>query len=533
MRCAPAFLTLAAIAAATGSLEGQERPSITVRVRQIAGSTVYFDVGTRNGLATGDTIQVTREDGAAAGLMVVTATSDQRSVFTFAGGAFALTRGENLVLALLREPDELPGSSLLAGSRRGVNVPQAESVPAPPQPMQVRSAPPRPSVFGRYSFGMSSTRSTTRFGGADPVKVPRTFATPSVRLDITAPQAVGGFTLRVSSRLAYRHSSTASIQPPVSARVYSAYLEKRFTSIPGRITLGRFNSPVESYSGYWDGMSIRLGGSGLGVGALVGFEPDRWNERPSLELPKATVFVDASARRQGWRWSGDLSLHTVRPADSLATHDFLGATQRLTVGRLFLGHDIQLDRDPTGGGMRMSRLRLRSTLEVSDAVQLRATASRREGFLMTRPDDPFAAKSDRLNAGALFITGGGYVSLDGGSTRNSRGQTSSGVTASLSTNRILWFSGGGSLSASRWSGDAGNWITVAPSARFQVGERRVRVGYRLYHSDFLNRVTTTHGLEASLDTRLASGLRLSARSRIQWGRTLQSQSLDLTLTRVF
>ena len=529
MRCAAVFLALAALAAATGSLQGQERPSITVRVRPIAGSTVYFDVGTRNGLATGDTIHVTREDGAAAGSMVVTASSDQRSVFTFAGGVFALTRGENLVLALLREPDERPAP----WSREGVRPPRTESLTPAPPPSPVQSAPTRPRAFGRYSFGMSSTRSTTRFGGADPIKVPRTFATPSLRFDLTAPQAVGGFTLRVSSRLAYRHSSTASMQPPVSARIYSAYLEKRLTSIPGRITLGRFNSPIESYSGYWDGMFIRLGGNGLGVGALVGFEPDRWNERPSLELPKATVFVDASTRGEGWRWSGDLSLHTVRPADSLATHDFLGATQRLNVGRLFLGHDIQLDRDPTGGGMRMSRLRLRSTLEVSDAVQLRATASRREGFWMTRPDDPFAAKSDRINVGALFMAGGGYVSFDGGSTRNSRGQTSSGVTASLSTNGLRWFSGGGNLSASRWSGDAGSWITVAPSARFQVGGRRVRVGYRLYHSDFLNRVTTTHGLEASLDTRLASGLRLSARSRIHWGKTLQSQGLDLTLTRVF
>jgi hypothetical protein len=522
-------LALGMLALAYGTpASAQEPPRIEVRVRQIAGSTIYLDAGHLHGLETGDTVRVARDSlGATVGSLVVTASTDTRSVLAFAGPAFAVTRGARLILLLLREPSEQPASALTPTVR-----------PRPPPryrlPRSTRTPPPtRTPAYGRFSMGLSTLRASTRFGGADAVTVDRTFATPSMRLDMTAPGAVEGFTFRLSTRVAYRYSSSSSLQPATATRVYAASLERQFVSFPARLILGRFHSPVESYSGFWDGAFVRVGGRGLGVAALVGFEPDRWNERPSSELPKATLVIDAIARGKGWRWSGDLSAHTVRPADTLSTRTYFGMTQRLSAGGVFLSHDLQIDRDPAGGGVRISRLRLRGSLDVGSGVQIRVGAFRRESFLISRLDDPFGPRSDRLTAGAMVRTSTGFLAVDGAVMRDADGRTSYGTTGSFSLDRVRWINGGVGASVSRWSGRSGTTFTAAPAVHFALAMGRVRVGYRFFRSDYLSRITTTHGAEASLDAPIGSGLRISARGRLQWGSTLRNQGLDLTLSRIF
>jgi hypothetical protein len=534
MRRAWTLLVAAGLTALPGVAWAQDAPRVTVRVRQVAGASLYLDVGTAHGLATGDTLGVLADSaGSALGRLVVTASTEGRSVLTFAGEPFAVARGDRITLLLLRVPTSVPAGEPAPPVPAEPPARAAPSEQFAPPPAAVATAP-RARAHGRVAADLGGVRSVTRVGGADPLDIERTFATPALRVDVTAPAAVGGFTLHTSARVAYRYSSGDAVQPAASTRIYAASLERRFTSVPLRVVLGRFHSPAETYSGYWDGVLLRVGSGAVGLGAIVGFEPDQWNEGLSTELLKATVFVDGSARGAGWRWRGDLSAHTVRPSDSLPAHTFLGVTQRLTAGPLRLSHDVQTDRHPDGGSWHVSRLNARAGLEVATGVEIRVGLARRESYLLRRPDDPFATKRDRLDAGIGVRGGAGYLSADVDVSRDAAGDQTRGASLFASVYRLPGLDRIGlSGSASRWSGDYGTTLSLSPGMTLGLSRASLRVGYRYGHTDYLQRDVTSHGLDGSLDAPLAGGMRLTARGRLQWGGLLRSQALDLTLYRIF
>jgi thioredoxin reductase len=145
------------------------------------------------------------------------------------------------------------------------------------------------------------------------------------------------------------------------------------------------HSPDESYSGFWDGLHLRYGReSGLGV--LVGFQPDLWNERPSTERPKASVVLDLARRGDAWRWSADVSAHQVRGAGLLPEHTFAGLSQSAAAGPLRLSQDLQVDRDPAAGGWRMSQHRgLRFVTIEKEELGGTVMHYPRKKLVMTRP----------------------------------------------------------------------------------------------------------------------------------------------------
>lgn len=503
----------------------QETPRATVVVRQVAGTSIYLDIGRRHGLETGDTIEVAREEGGApVGSLIVTAATDTRSVLTFAGEPFPITRGASLTLSLLRAPTEAVPEA--AAPRATVTADRRS--PAPP------AAPFGPRPHGRIGLDLSASRSTTRVGSVDPERVSRTFATPALRFDATVPQAVGSFTLHLGGRLAYRYAEGSTIAPATSARIYGASLDRDVPGSPLRVRLGRFHSPVEVYSGWWDGAMIRVGSRAFGVGALAGFEPDRWNERPSADRPKVTAFADWHGRGPGWRWQGDVSVHTVRPRDSLPDHTFLGISQRISTGPLRIAQDLQVDRDRAGGRWRVSRARIRSTLALGRHVDLRAGASRRESWLVGLGGGLFAPRSDRIDGGIAIRGGDGYLAADASRSTDGLGRRSTGLTGSAAMRRLPGSSAlGASAVVSRWSGPYGNTLSATPSVTVDLPPAWLRLGYRFYRSDFLERISTTHGAEASLDAPLGSGMRVSLRARVQWGSYLANRALDLSLYRIF
>jgi hypothetical protein len=380
---------------------------------------------------------------------------------------------------------------------------------------------------------MSASRSTTLVGQTDPESVQRTFATPVLRVDATVPEAIGGFTLRTSLRAAHRHASGSVIAPSTSVRVYAAHLERDFENAPLRIAFGRFSNPVEAYSGYWDGLLVRVGGKGLGVGAIVGFEPERWNEKPSTERPKTTAFLDLDRRGRSWRWRGSVSAHTLRPTNDLPTHTYLGATQRLSLGGLTLSQRLQVDRDPSDGAWRISRLLVRGSVVLGGPVALRAGFSRRESYVLGGVQ-PFAPRSDRMDAGLSIRGKGGFLSADVGINEDVQGNRTWGTAGTFVVYRIAGLGAtGASGSLMRWTGPNGDIISASPSLSRDLGSARIRLGYRFSHADYLARVTTTHGTYASADIRLADGVRLFGRVRAQWMGALRNEGVELRLYRVF
>lgn len=535
------------------ALAQQSPPRITVRVRQVAGTSIYLDVGTRNGVDAGDTLAVlTGSGGTVEGHLAVVASTATRSLLTFAGHPFPLTRGANLVLQLLRRPAEAPpkvpttpsrpvtsGKSGVQEAGQEAATTEAGAKPGPatprtsPTPEQRKTETPRRPAHGRLSFGVSGMRSTTRVGSPDPLSVGRTFATPTMGLDLTVPQAVGPLSLHTSMFLTYRYSSGHIVQPAAAARVYAASLEGDFRRL--RLILGRFHSPYEPYSGFWDGALLRVGGSGFGVGATAGFEPSLWDQSPSTSKPKASVFVDGHGHGEGWRWSGEISADAVRPTNGELDHTFIGTSQRLTAGPFRLSHDLEVDRDPTNGRWRVSRLYVRASLALTNRVQVHAGIGRSQPWLpgVVR-GSPFALRYDRTDVGLSLEALGGYASTDLFEGKGAAGSHTWGATGTFSIPRLPGLSRiGVSGSLSRWSGTYGTTLSAAPSLLVDLRPVRLRVGYRLDRAKYLGRSIVTNGVDASVDAPLAGGFRLSGRLGAQFGGYLTTQTLELGLYRMF
>ena len=346
---------------------------------------------------------------------------------------------------------------------------------------------------------------------------------------------LAGFTLRARTRVSHRYSSGTGFTRPTSAQVHQLSLERRFTAIPLRLTLGRFYSPAESFSGFWDGVAVRVGGPAFGAGLVAGLEPDYWSQEPSLDLPKATVFVDHALRRDGWRWDGDVSAHLVAPRlDGMERHVFLGVGQRLEVGAVRLRGEVQLDRDPGPGSVRVSEGVAQATLTLSQSFSLRAGGSRRERYSVYGGLDPFGPRRDRLAAGFSLRSGGMYLSADQGWNRYGGTTDRLSWTGSLSLARLPGLAGvGWSASGTYWKGDADHALTAGTAVNFHLRSARFRVGYRLHRSTILGRDRTTHAPDLSVDAPVPGGLSLAIRTSTQWGDRFTGQHLSVSLTRVF
>jgi hypothetical protein len=219
----------------------------------------------------------------------------------------------------------------------------------------------------------------------------------------------------------------------------------------------------------------------------------------------------------------------------LPDHTFMGASQRLYAGPLRLSHDLEVDRDPSGGSWRVSRLRLRASLDLADGVQLRGGVARREpwipGVLL---ESPFGSRRDRADLGLAFRGEAGFLSLDASRSKDAGGRTTWGGTGTFMVRRLPGATGVGAWgSVARWSGPYGSTFSAAPALTFDLTPAWLRVGYRVNRSDYLSRVSLTHAVEGSVDVPFASGLRASGRFRLQFGGFMTSQSFNVTLYRIF
>ena len=519
------LLLFALVRAGPGSAqEPQGRTRVTLEVRQVAGANVYLDLGTAGGLATGDTLQVLRPDGAPLGRLTVVAATATRSVLTFVGGAFPLNTGESVVVELTRVPATVPESP-------PETPPPGEGITAAALPPST----PGPRASGRLTLEAAVSHSVTELGVVDPVDVSRTLATPALRLDATVTDLFGGFTLRTRGRVSYRYTSGPDFGRPTTVRIHDLSLERRFTGVPLRLTLGRFFSPAESFSGYWDGVAARVGGPSFGGGLLLGFEPDRWSRAPSLDLPKATGFLDFRLGQGRMRWDGDLSVHLVAPRlEGWQDHLFVGLGQRLTLGPLRLRAEVQADREPEGGGVRIGEAVAQATVAVSPAVVLRAGGARRERYTLSGADDPFGPRRDRIGGGVSLRFGRVGVSADHALNRYAGGRDRTTWSGAVSVRGLpglpgaTWMANG-----SWWEGGGDEAVTAGTAVSFRLSAVRARVGYRFHSSTFVGRTRVSHAPELDLDLPLGGRFSLTLRTRGTIGSEVVGQYAHLALTRVF
>ncbi len=489
---------------------------IVVTVEYLAGSNIYIDTGRERGILDGDTVLAySVEGGPLLGALRVISTSADKAVLTFVGDPFPVTRGNSLSLAF--EPVPVQGPVVAAGAIGDETAPRGAGG---------RDYGPR--LTGRLTADMDLLSSQVSFPGSNLESVDRLFALPALGLRATLARLPGDITLNTNLRLSYRYSSDRVIEPEPSVRIYEAAISKTFGNAV-LVQAGRFYSPFERFSGYWDGALVRFGGRNLGAGVASGFEPERADESFSSQLPKYTAFVDYRYRAGSLAYAGDVSFHQVRPRNDLLEHTYVGWSQRLSLRRFRVSSDLQVDRDPANGAWTISELFLNTSIPLGDRLFLDGRYVRRRPYLIWAGDDPFGEQREQAGAGLTYGGFGGFVGVDVTANRWEDGERSLTYGSSLAIPRTSLWDLGVSASASYWSRDGTDALVLSPGLNRSFGLVDSRLGYQLYRSGNPAGTIETHALDLQVSFPIARRAYSSLGGQLRFGDALQSQSLRATI----
>jgi hypothetical protein len=484
-----------------------------VQVEQVAGSDIYLSAGIEDGIQTEDTVFVRRDaDSDVVGTLRVLSAARRRSVASFAGDAFAITRGDSLYLSLAA------GRSFFGPREPGA---QPSGIPRTTTASVGSGAGVGPTMTGRVSLDFAGYRTTTQGVGINPETIDRDFATPTAALRARISRLPGDLAFNANFQVRYRYSSDDIVEPPEAFRVYQASFEKSSRVL--HVQAGRFYNPYETFSGYWDGAMIRVGGNGLGGGIAAGFEPERANEGVSTTLPKYSGFIDVATGGGSARYQAGLSLTTVRPRDSLPDHTFGAFGQRLQVGGVRLDQSIQVDHDPDSGGLAITYLRAGASAPLSRKLTAYGGYFMRRPYVFGLQRDIIASRQDRVNFGLSAWMLSGVVSGDFAVSQMEDGETNYTYSTSFNFPRTALAELGISGAASYWTqGTDDRGLFIAPAVSRFFGNVNTRLMYQLYLTESADTPIRSHTGDLSLTFPLARQLYATVRLRGQRGDLLNS-----------
>jgi hypothetical protein len=511
------IITLAILAAGIGLLSrpaiGQERVSAVVEY--IAGTNIYLGVGTEAGVGVNDTLVVYADGGAEPlGALVVIGSSQGRSMATFAGDPFPVTRGRVLDIALNPSFES-----------RSEAIPESAPASATRQLRSPTSASVSPRASGRLSVDVNMIESTTKLGDDETANIDRRFTTPAIRLRMAIAQLPGGLTFNTNFRAASRFTSADAIEPRQSFRIYQASLEKSFESYPIQMQVGRFYNPFESFSGYWDGLLVHFGEEGFGIGGAVGFQPYLSNEDFSTDVPKYTAFLNYRKSSGAVRYYADLSGHMLQPRSGLPQRTYLGLSQRFYWHRLQLSQRLQVDRHPIDEKWVITQLDVRSSIPIGGQLSLVGQYSMRRPFIISRPDDPIAAKSERASAGFTYYLFSGTFGADLTANRWDDSDVSFTYGSHFSFPRTPLLGLGFRAAGSYWKREDITTLYISPGIQRSFGRLQSELSYQRYVTERASQSNVSDALELFVTFPIGRRLYYTLQGRTQWGDTLESNSL--------
>jgi len=484
-----------------------------VTVEYLAGGNLYLQAGIEHGVHTGDTLLVYREPGAALlGAFVVLSATADRSVVTFVGDPFPVTRGTALYLVVSTSTEVAP-TEALRQPRRDVRIPLSSG----------------PRASGRLSFDVAAQQSTTRWLAEEPMEVSRQFVTPTVSLRTAVSDLPGGMRLDANIRAAYRYSAPLVVDPAPSVRFYQASIGKRFSRAPLQFQAGRFFNVFDPHGGYLDGLLVRVGRDRVGAGATIGFEPVRGNESFSTELPKYSAFADASFGSTGLRYATQLSFHDIQARNGFVNRTYVGRSQRLAWKRFSLSQDLQMDRTIGSGSWTMTRLRVRGALPLAGPLTLSGR------YASDRPFDPLVGDTlpfpiqERIGVGLSYVSRGAWIGVDVTRNQGATIERSHTYSASLNVPHTPLAGIGVSGSASYVNQPSFHSLQWSAGLSRSIGGLYARAAYLRYFTESSTRRFDSQAADVSLVAPLNRSVRLSLVARTQWGDNLLAQSLNIGL----
>lgn len=523
LRCESAgVMAVACLLLVANPGHAQEAVRVAAAVDYVGADGIYLTVGSDQGAVLGDTVDVFADSlgSPPVGRVVLSSVTRRRSVAQALPGTRRFATGDALFVSLV------PPIAIATSSSPTAPVPAVA-----PRAERSSASTSGVSLSGRLSLDLDARETRTEWGGDLFGEARRRFATPTTRLSLQASRLPGGVVLTASLRASYRYDDLSVGPPPLSLRAYELSAVKSFQA-PLIVMLGRFSNPYERYSAYWDGVLVRVGReSGLGVGVVVGYEPDRHDEGFSTDLPKVTGFADYSGRGGSWRYDTDLSVHYLRPSGS-PHQSYAGWSQRLALGPFDVSQRVRLDGGLDGRTWSMSDVRFRAGIDVVGPLRLRGTFGRSRawsGLPAGVLADPLGPTREETTVGVDISGSRASASVDGGRTR--RDGTDAGWSLS-GTLGLRAGAGGISVAGQRWTRGAAESMSLSPTIDARIRGLDWRAGYRFYRTDLV-RAATSHVTHAQVAFDLSEVLHLTLRGERQWGAQLSGTALRVSMWRSF
>jgi hypothetical protein len=495
---------------------GQEQ-RLSVVVEYIAGTNIYLNAGTDAGITVDDTLLVfgasTDEE---LGLFLVMSSTQERSLVTFAGDPFPVTRGSVLQIA---------SRSVASAGSRPAGTPEIDPVDLPVSQPANRTVKRSPRASGRLSIDVNVLDTTTKPGGDQSAAIDRRFTTPAVRLRVRITQLPGGLTLNTNLRAASRFASGAGIEPTQSFRIYQASLEKSFQSVPVQMHAGRFYNPFETFSGYWDGLLLHVGGEGLGAGVAAGFQPYLTNEDFRTDVPKYSAFINYRKSSGAVRYYADLSGHKLQRKDAPLGRTYIGLSQRLYWNRLSISQRLQVDRNSLNDRWTVTQFDVRSSIPMGRNLSLLGRYSLRESSVAAPAEDPIPASRERATVGFAYYLFSGNIGADVTANRWDSSDISLTYASHLNFPRTPLLDLGFRAAASYWKRGELTTLYLSPGIRRSFGRLQSELSYQRYSTEGSSQTVVSEALELFMTFPIARKLFYTLQARGQLGDVLASNSL--------
>lgn len=511
--------------------------TMVANVTHVAGANVYLDLGSTQGLATGDTLLVVRNNEVVGRLNVLSVSSKQ-SVVGFVGQPFSITRAEKLDVRFYgARPGQTPNRAPES---------EADGPPADPAAQQTRGQPAvqpsgasrsasrkenRVQLQGRVLLNLSIMNSETipQAEDLDPVK--RTFMTPSLNVNATVSNLPTGVRLRLNMRSDYRYNSAISLTRQNIVRAYQLSLER---DLPfGAFQLGRFYDRLSAMGGYWDGVSFMYGSRTKGVGASVGFMPDRSNEGFTTQFPRFSGFAQYETGRRAEQpfFRVAAAYHEVQPHTDYLDHQYLGLEQSFTWGRFSLTQQLQLDNDPETKGWVASNFRANTRIKITDWLTLRNRYTIRQPYRMYSTGSPISVRRDQIQTGLNIQVldarvGLSYTTRYTRETYESRTMTAYATSPPLTRASVSIFG-----SVNHWEADFGTALYLNGGLSKPVGGTLLRLDYGFYRSTNVQQIDPIdlHRYSFAATVPLGEKMYANLRTSLQQSQYLNSITFNTSL----
>jgi hypothetical protein len=310
-------------------------------------------------------------------------------------------------------------------------------------------------------------------------------------------------------------------------------IEKSFEKLPLTITAGRFYNPYEIFSGFWDGMMLRVGSRDHGIGLIAGFEPVRSNEGFQTDLPKYSAYTYREFETGIFKSTTELDVTTVIPTVNLENHIYAGLSQQFMVSRHRISVRLQADQNPVDNQWTFSQVMVRGMAALTNQLQVYGTYNRRQPYRMYSPITPIGYIRTSITGGAQFHYGSVSVGSDLSRITSELSPTAYSISGYAQANRTRLWDLDFSVNANYWFNETYTTLRLSPGISRNFNTLYLALGYEFYQTDFFSGQYQTHTGTLSAMLSISPHWYVQTNLRSSYSELLINNSLQFSIWRSF